>query len=81
MKFQNVTFEYYMHNQKLMYFSVVVYNREGVYVDEFDNYDLKNYKIDMTRKYADYLVTQEQTMFRKSKGYTISTTIIHIQEN
>lgn len=73
-------YEDYMRTQSLMYFKVVVYNLHGEYIDEFDNYEEKNYTLDFVRKYADYIVTDQQVSFRKNKGYTISTTIIHIQE-
>ena len=73
-------FEAYMKTQKLMYFKVVVFNQHGEYIDEFDNFEEKNYKIDLVRKYADYAVTDQHVTFRKNKGYSLSTTIIHIQE-
>jgi hypothetical protein len=73
-------FETYMHTKSLMYFKVVVFNCHGEYVDEFDNYEEKNYKVELVRKYANYMVTEEQVTFKKVKGYAISTTIIHIQE-
>lgn len=73
-------YEDYMHTQSLMYFKVVVFNQHGEYIDEFDNYEEKNYTLDFVRKYADYIVTDQQVSFRKNKGYTISTTTIHIQE-
>lgn len=73
-------FEDYMYSQKLMYFKVVVFNEHGEYIDEFDNYELKNYKLDFIGKYANYVVTDQQVAFAKNKGYTISTTILHIKE-
>ena len=73
-------FEDYMRSQKLMYFKVVVFNLHGEYVDEFDNFELNNYETNMIGKYADYVVTAQDVHFRKNKGYTISTTTLHIQE-
>lgn len=73
-------FEDYMRSQKLMYFCVIVFDEHGVYIDEFDNYDLKNYTLDYVGRYADFVVTDQQLAFKKNKGYTISTTILHIQK-
>lgn len=75
-----MAFENYMYSQKLMYFKVVVFDRNDKYIDEFDNYELRNYKTDFIGKYSNYIVTNEQIAFAKNKGYTISTTIIHIKE-
>lgn len=75
-----MTFEAYMLDTMLMYFKVVVYDENGVYMDEFDNYELRNYKLDLIRKYSDFLVTNTDMVLKKNKGYTISTTTIHIKK-
>lgn len=73
-------FEDYMKTKGLMYFKVVVFNSCGEYVDEFDNFEEHNYDMELVRRFADFVVTGETVVFRKNKGYTISTTTIHIQE-
>lgn len=81
MKFNNTKFVDYMQEANLMYFKVVVYDKNDLYINEFDNYDLKNYNLELVRKYANYMVEETQVAFHKNKGYSISTTIIHIKES
>jgi hypothetical protein len=73
-------FENYMQRTKLMYFKVVVFDSKGNYTEEFDNYEERNYTLELVRKYADYAVTNQDVVFKKVKGYTVSTTLIHIKE-
>lgn len=76
----DVKLEQYLRESRLMYFKIVFYDVNGKYVDEIDNYELKNYTMNTLMKYADYKVFEEQVEFRKLRGYTISTTIIHAKE-
>lgn len=65
--------------RRLMYFKIIIYDFDEKYVTEIDNYDLKNYDEERVKKLLDCHVTNAFDHFKKNRGYTISTTTIHVR--
>lgn len=75
------TLAQYLSEANLLFFKVICYNSEGQYVDEFDNYELKNYNLKMIETYGNYIVENTFVDFHKhTNGSLISHTTIHVYD-
>ena len=68
----------FLIERSLQYFKIIMYNIDETYVGEMDNYDLKNYDEDKVKKLLGCTVTNAFSNFKKIRGYTVSTTTIHV---